>query len=312
MLGLWGFFKGQPTEYVIRYANGRVVQEGQGLAFVYWRPSTSIAVVPTSSNDVGFVFHETTGNFQSVTIQGQFTYRIADPRRAAGLLNFTIEPKRRAYLSGDADKLPQRITNVVQMEARREVLARSLEQTLRETESIAAGVQARIETQNLLDSLGVELLAVYVQSAKPTPEVGKALEASYRETLLRNADEAIYARRGAAVAEERKIKESELATDIALEEQRQQFIGLQGANAEQEADFRGRALEREAGYRARAQTLELSAYQTLDPKAVLALGLRELGQNASKIGNLTITSEILAALFNGPASAATPLAARNG
>ena len=174
----------------------------------------------------------------------------------------------------------------------------------------AAGVQARIETQDLLGSLGVELLAVYVQSAKPTPEVGKALEASYRETLLRNADEAIYARRGAAVAEERKIKESELATDIALEEQRQQFIGLQGANAEQEADFRGRALEREAGYRARAQTLELSAYQTLDPKAVLALGLRELGQNANKIGNLTITSEILAALFNGPASAATPLAAR--
>ena len=51
-----------------------------------------------------------------------------------------------------------------------------------------------------------------------------------------------------------------------------------------------------------AQTLELAAYQTLDPKAVLALGLRELGQNANKIGNLTITSEILAALFNSPAS----------
>lgn len=310
MLGLWGFFKGQPTEYVIRYNGGRVAREGQGLTFFYLRPSTSIAVVPTSSNDVGFVFNETTGNFQSVTIQGQFTYRIASPRQAAGLLNFSVEPRRRTYLSGDADKLPQRVTSVIQTETRREVLARSLEQTLRDTEAIASAVRARIEQNGLLDPLGVEVLAVYIQSAKPTPEVARALEAGYRETLLQNADQAIYARRASAVEEERKIKENELATDIALENQRQQFIGLQGANAEQEADFRGRALEREAGYRARAQTLELAAYNALDPRAVLALALREMGQNARKIGTLTITSEILAALFNSaPGTPAAPAAA---
>ena len=67
-------------------------------------------------------------------------------------------------------------------------------------------------------------------AAKPTPEVGQALEAEYRETLLRKADEAIYARRAAAVQEERKIKENELSREIALEEQKKKLIDLQGEN----------------------------------------------------------------------------------
>jgi hypothetical protein len=77
---------------------------------------------------------------------------------------------------------------------------------------------------------------------------------------------------------------------------------LQGENAQQEAEFRGRALETEAEHRARALALELGAYQTLDPRATLALSLRDMAQNARKIGNLTITSEILAALFNNGSS----------
>jgi len=299
MAGLIGFFKGEPTEFVIRYQNGRAVQEGQGLAFFYAPFSTSIVAVPTSSVDVSFVFQEATGNFQAVTIQGQFTYRIADPRRATQLLNFTIEPNRRTFLSSDPEKLNQRITNIIQIETRREVLTRSLEQTLSDSEAIASTVLNRVRNQAMLEAMGVELLSVYFLSAKPTPEVAKALEASYREQLLRAADEAIYARRAAAVAEERKIKENEQQNQIALEQQRRSLLELEGANAEQEANFRGRALEVEAEYRARALKQELESYQTLEPRALLALGLRELGQNAGKVGNLTITTEMLSALLNG-------------
>ena len=119
---------------------------------------------------------------------------------------------------------------------------------------IAATVQTRIKDSALLDSLGAELLSVYFVAAKPTPEVAKALEADYRETLLRKADMAIYARRAAAVEEERKIKENELNTEIALEEQRQKLIELQGRNALQEAQSRGKALEEEAKYKAAARS----------------------------------------------------------
>jgi hypothetical protein len=298
---MFAFYKGQPTEYVIRYTGGKIRGEGHGRSFWYFIPVTSIVSVPTNSVDVGFVFNEQTSNFQAVVIQGQFTYRIKEPRKTAELLNFTINPITRAYQSEDPDKLAQRITNIIQMETRREVLTRSLEENLRESEAIARTVLIRIREGELLDPMGAELLSIYFVAARPTPEVAKALEAEYRERLLRNADEAIYARRAAAVEEERKIKENELATAITLEEQRQQYIALQGENTRQEAEFRGKAAEVEAEYRTRALTMELEAYKTLDPRATLALAMRDLGQNAGNIGNLTITSEILAALMNGTA-----------
>ena len=118
----------------------------------------------------------------------------------------------------------------------------------------------------MLSPLGVELLGVFFLSARPTPEVAKALEAEYREALLRQADEAIYARRGAAVDEERKIKTKELESDKALEQQREALIALQGANALKEAENRGMALEKEAQYRARGTELELAVLSDLDPR----------------------------------------------
>ena len=299
-----GFFKAQPTEYVMKFVGGRLRREGQGLAFLYLAHNTQIVAVPTSSADVNFVFNEATRNFQAVTIQGQFTYRVREPRQVAALLNFTVEPRRRAYLSEDPEKLAQRIQNVIQMETRAEIQARSLEETLRESQAIATAVLLRIQEARLLEPMGVELLSVYFLAARPTPEVHKALEAEYRETLLRRADEAIYARRAAAVEEERKIKENELNTEITLEQQRQQLIELEGANAQQEAEYRGRAEELAAAYTARATEQRLSAYRNLAPNAILALAMKELGENAGQIGNLTITSEMLASLLNGHAPAA--------
>jgi hypothetical protein len=292
-----GFFKGQPTEYVVRFDSGRVVREGLGLAFFYLPHRTQIVAVPTGSQDASFVFNELTSNFQAVTIQGQFSYQVRDPRQVTALLNFVMDPGRRTYLSDDPERLPQRIANIIQMTTRDEIQRRSLEETLRDSQAMAGEVLRRIREEELLRGMGVELLSVYFLSARPTPEVAKALEAQYRETLLRQADEAIYARRAAAVEEERRIQENELNTRIILEQQRQQLIDLEGSNAQQEAEFRGQALEREAAYRARATEMELNAYRTLDPRTILALGIKELGQNAEQIGNLTITSEILAALL---------------
>src|SRR5919108_2168217 len=87
-----GYYKAQPTEYVRQFVRGRLVREGQALSFYYLKHHTSIVVVPTSSIDASFIFNELTGNFQAVVVQGQFTYRILDPRRAAELLNFAIDP----------------------------------------------------------------------------------------------------------------------------------------------------------------------------------------------------------------------------
>jgi hypothetical protein len=297
-----GYFKGQPTEFVSKYSGGKLAREGQGLAFYYLRHSTQVVAVPTSSMDANFVFNETTRNFQAVTIQGQVTYRIQNPREASRLLNFTIDPRTRVYVSNDPDRLAQRITNVIQMETRGELQRMSLEEALGSYESIATKVEQRAKGGQSLTALGVELISIYFISAKPTPEVGQALEAEYRETLLRKADEAIYARRAAAVEEEGKIKERELNSDITLEEQRRKLINLKGENDLLEAENRGKAAGIEASHRIDSKKLELALYNGLEARSVLALALNELGANAERIGNLTITSEILASLLDGRAA----------
>lgn len=108
------YFKAQPTEYILRYGSGRVTRQGPGIAFYYLEYNTQIVSVPTSSIDANFVFNESTSNFQAVTVQGQFSYRIAEPLKAAQLLNFTIDPRRRAcndFRCGQAGQLTVPLTD---------------------------------------------------------------------------------------------------------------------------------------------------------------------------------------------------------
>lgn len=296
MFGI-GHFKGQPADFIIRYSAGAVSQSGPGLSFFYWHSNTQIVTVPTSSTDASFVFKEITNNYQEVTIQGQLTYRIREPQRAAELLNLRINPDTAKHVTEDLKVLAQRITNVVQMETRAEIEKRSLEEAIRDAQVVATEVAGRVKNGAALSSFGVELLSLYFLSVRPTPEMAKALEAGYRESLLRQADEAVYARRAAAVDEERKIQEKELNRDVALEQQRQELIVLQGNNALKEAGNRGAALELEAQSKAKATEMELAVLRTLEPRTLLAVALRDLGQNAGKLGNLTITTEMLASLL---------------
>src|SRR6185503_12443321 len=107
------FMKAPPTTYVLQYKNGRVKREGAGLSFVYYAPTSTIVAVPMASADVPFVFQEATGDFQTVTIQGQLTYRVADPTRLAALLDFSVD-SRGTYFSEDPRKLPERLIHTLQ------------------------------------------------------------------------------------------------------------------------------------------------------------------------------------------------------
>ena len=285
MIGI-GYYRADPTDYVLLYKNGKVAREGAGIAFYYWRPSSSIVSVPTSTIDAPFILNETSGNFQTVTVQGQVTYRIVQPKTMAGILNFTIDARKRKFISTDPEKLSQRIINAVQAEIRAELLTLSLQDALRQSAGIAATVLARIKAAPALSAIGVECLSLFISSIKPTPEMAKALEAEYREGLQQRADQAIYARRAAAVEQERRIKENELSTELMLEEKRKTLVDLQGLNSNRQAEFD-----------AKSNDITLGPWRNTDPKTVLALAMKLLGENAQKIGNLNVTPEILGALL---------------
>jgi len=203
------------------------------------------------------------------------------------LLNFTINPRTRRYLSEDPDKLNQRIVNIVQMYTRNELQQLSLEDALRRSESLARSVLGHMREEQSLVDLGVECLSLFFTSIKATPEMARALEAEYRESLQKRADQAIYSRRAEAVEQERKIKQNELSTEVDLEKRRQDLVELQGANARKQAEFEAEAVR-----------ISLAPYTALDSRLLMALAFRDFAENAGKIGNLTITSEILEQLLN--------------
>ena len=286
-MALIGYFKAEPTEYILAYVNGQIFRQGAGQSFWYLPHRTSIVQVPTSTTDVSFVFNEVTGNFQAITLQGQFTYRISEPQTVAQLLDFTITPHTHEYRSEDPDKLKQRIINILQMYTRNELQGLELEEALHSSERLARGVMARVREEQPLASMGVECLSILFTSIKATPEMTRALEAEYREALQKRADQAIYSRRAEAVEQEHKIKQNELSTEVDLEQRRQNLVDLQGANARKQAEFE-----------AEATRIQLDPYRALDTRLLMALAFRNFADNAKKIGNLTITSEILDQLLN--------------
>src|SRR5204863_6312808 len=97
------YYKAAPTTFVLQYAGGRVRREGTGLSFFYFAPQTTLVAVPVGSTDVPFIFQETAADFQAVTVQGHLTYRVTDPRRLAGLLDYSLKPSGE-YASDDPDK----------------------------------------------------------------------------------------------------------------------------------------------------------------------------------------------------------------
>jgi len=326
------FTKFEANTYVIHYKNGRIKKEGKGLSFWYYAPSSSIVAVPIGSNDLQFIFNGITSDFQNITVQGQITYRITDPKSLADLLDLTVD-KKGNYLKNDLDKVGQRLTNEAQTATNAFLEAVSLKEALRSAREIEDRLKEGLEKSEVISMLGIEPLGVNVVAVKATPEMVRALEAEAREALLQDADEALFARRKFAVEQERKIKESELNTqiaveekqkqireakmmaeiaveqkkhqiremkmeaDISVEEKRKELIRMQAENSRSEADAKGYALE-----------VMLRPYKNIDWKILMALGkgggaannialaFRELAENSAKIENLNISPDLLNSL----------------
>ncbi|MBE7448749.1 MAG: SPFH domain-containing protein [Kofleriaceae bacterium] len=315
MFGI-AYLRTTPTTYVLHFKNGKVKREGKGLSFLYYRPTSTVVLVPLASADVPFVFNDVTSDFQEVTVQGQLTYRVADPAKLAALLDFSVDAGGR-HRSEDPGKLEERLVHVAQVLAQGVIGRLTLREALTSADALVREVGAGLRASEAVTMLGLEPLALTILGVRPTPEMARALEASAREQLQREADESIYARRNAAVEQERIIKESELETelavetkkkeireqkmaaDIAVEEQRAALIARQVENDKQAADSRAYALEATLAPLRQADWKTLMAVSSggADPRLMIALAFRELAENAGKIGELNMSPELLSTLL---------------
>lgn len=299
MLGI-RYHRSPPTQYVLHYKGGKLAAEGAGLSFLYWSPVSAIVQVPLESADLPFAFKEITSDFQEVTLQGQLSFRVQDPKRLAGLLDYSLGPDG-AYATDGPDLLGQRLVQAAQARARSLIERISLREALASAERIVQDLKDSLPTDAQITMLGVEVLAVQVAAVRPSPEMAKALEARAREELKREADDAVYARRNSAVEAERRIKESELDTELAVEEKREGVLERRSANDRKAADTRAYALDvvlkplRDLDWR----ILLAALTGKLDNGLMIASAFKDLAQNAGKIGELNISPDLLARLTKG-------------
>ena len=300
------FMKVPPTTFVLHFRSGRLVREGAGLAFFYWAPAASIVTVPLASADAPFAFQEATADFQAVAIQGQLTYRVRDPKRLAAVLDLTVHPDGR-HRTDDYQKIPERLVHATQTLMRAETQRLTLRAALTSSAALATTVLERLRGADVVSSLGLEILDLAILAVRPTPESAKALEAEAREELQRRSDEAIYSRRHAAVEQERRIKESELRTEIALERERATLMDERVANDRKEADSRAYAIDTTLAPLRGLDWRTLMVLRGGEPATTIALAFQEIAANASRVGELNITPDLLRSLL--PAGAPERLAA---
>ena len=314
MLGI-SYRKANPTEYILHFSQGKLAREGAGLSFFYFSPAASIVSVPLASANIPFVFNEPTVDFQTLTVQGQLTYRISDPKKAAAMLDFTVDAKGR-YVTDQYQKLPERLVYGLQTLVRAEIQGLPLREALVHGDALTTRVFDQLKASPEVVQLGVEILNMAVLSLTPTPEMAKALEAEAREALNRNADEAVYTRRNAAIEQERRLKENELQTellvqtkqrelhereleaDIALEKQRAALTDQKTENERKEADSRAYALKAVIDP---VQGLDWRTLMMLNPHSgdarnTIAMAFQELATNAQKIGELNVSPDLLRSL----------------
>ncbi|WP_050625704.1 SPFH domain-containing protein [Bradyrhizobium viridifuturi] len=334
------FIKAQPTTYLMKYRGGAVTQQGAGLSGFYYGPVTSLVAVPIGSRDAAFIFQQIARDFQALTIQGHVTYRIGEPQKAAAMLNFTLKPDGKTYESDDPEKLPQRILATVEVLAQQAVKELTLKEALQAADRIAGLIESGLRGRADIAALGLEILGVSIRGVKPTPDTAKALEAEAREAILKSADEAIFARRNFAVEQERAIRESELDTEIAveqkkrsiretqmdaeasvaakqaelreagmvaditLESRRKDFVGLNAENtrtlADAEAYRVGALMKIFEGVDTRV--IQALAAAGMQPGQLIAQAFSGIAEKAEKIGQLNVSPDLLNTLLEKPAA----------
>ncbi|WP_350998439.1 MULTISPECIES: SPFH domain-containing protein [unclassified Shewanella] len=332
MFGL-KYIKADPSTHLMLFKKGNVIQEGVGVSFFYYAPSSSLVAIPSNSKELPFVFRLQTADFQELSLQGQITYRIEKPREAAKMLNFTIEPTGQ-YVSDDPKKLDERVQRAVQVLLRNHIESMTLKNALTCARQLTLDLKQGLGSIDAITSLGVGITDVSLTAIKPTPETGKALEAEIRESLLKEADSAIYARRLASIEQEKSVKESELETEKAIQKKQQDLetSKLEAVRLRKQQQFKinqetiqaqiedEKQLEQlvtinAANERARGDVqaykiqVQMQAYQNIDieklkvmsmsgmkPEQLIAQAIENLTQGDNKIGNLNLSPDLLLAL----------------
>ncbi|OTQ57698.1 family 1 glycosylhydrolase [Gilliamella sp. A7] len=324
------YSKADSSTFIIKSVNGRVRQQGKGLSFWYNSATTSIAALPLNAQEAPFIFNFQTSDFQGLRIQGQISFQVKAPEKAAEVLNFNLSKNGKSYASEDPLKLSDRVVRIAQTLIQAKIQSTPLREALLLSQSLVTLVMEQLIEHPSLEALGIAILDVSIAAITPSPETLKALEAEARESLLKEADDAIYARRKFSVEQERTIKEAELETDLSVQRKRQEIeearlenertllreqaeiekerleakvnaeakrkelVALSAENQRTQSEADAYAIEATMrAYRELpVENLKAMALAKMDSQQLMAMAFETLALNSGKIGELNITPDL--------------------
>lgn len=328
------YIKFLPNEYVIRYRKGKVVAEGVGLSFFYMERYTSACAIPISNTDADFIFEEPTRDFQTVSVQGQLTYRIFDHKKTAAAMDFTVNLRSKQYNHNPTVKLSKRIVNIAEVIVKSRIGSMDLTDAVKAGQDLAGEVLEGMQQATELKDLGVAVTGFSILKIAANKETVRALEAKTREEILKGADDALYERRNASIEQERRVKENELNTEISVEEKkkkireteidtkrmvlerenelakikleseielerkREELAELKLKNAKKDADAESYRIGAvmEAYGKIGPEVIVALAALNAEPEKIIAQAFQKLAESSEKIGTLNITPDLLESL----------------
>ncbi len=329
------YFKANSSTFIIKSVNGKVIKQGKGLSFWYNAATTSIAALPLNAQEAPFIFNFQTADFQGLRVQGQISFQVKDAQKTAEVLNFNLDKEGKSYASEDPLKLNDRVVRTAQTLIQAKIQSTPLRSALLLSQSLVTLVLEQLSNHAALDTLGIAILDVSIAAITPSPETLKALEAEARESLLKEADDAIYARRKFSVEQERTIQEAELETDLSIQKKKQQIEEARLDNERtllrEQAEIEQERLEAEVNAEAKRNELvalsvknqriqsdenahaieaKMKAYRELpvenlkamamakmNPEQLMAMAFETLALNAGKIGELNISPDLFSQLM---------------
>lgn len=311
-------YKFQPNEYVLVMKNGKIVNQGVGLSFFCNTLNTGISVVPMASFDTFFAFDDVmTSDFQSINIQGDISYIIRDYEKVAGMIDFsyTGETEYENKRVEAKQVIGKRITNLAKTAASKFVNGRDVKEVIHSHEELAAFLTQEMTSNEAIKELGLEVVTVSILAVSPSLDMKKALEAATREKIFQQQDDAIYERRNAAIDQERIVKENELNSEIKVAEKEHTNQMLRHKNTLEEVELESKVTKERADAKAYANEVALGAFSSvdkdvllaillsgMDSKTLIAKAFNSFAENSDKIGNLSISPDLLETLTSASSS----------
>src|SRR5262249_8323848 len=139
-------------------------------------------------------------DFQAITVQGDLTWHVVDPKVLGDRIDFSIDLANGRYTGKPIEQIEGLLNGLAQQVATQYFAEANVQETLNAgIEALRKRLEDALTGADRIAGMGLEISAIRLKSIAPSAELEKALQTPTFEALQQKADQAVYERRALAV-----------------------------------------------------------------------------------------------------------------